>query len=215
MNELRYTLVADGSSDNALIPILTWLFIRNGVACAIQSSLADLRNLQIPRKEISDRIIKSYDLFPCDILFIHRDAEKESREKRMEEINNAIKIVQQKINPPPYICVIPVRMTEAWLLIDEAAIKRAAGNPNNKEKLDLPRIQKLEDLPNPKEVLYDLLIKSCGLSGRRLKQFLAFQHAGNVSEYIADFSPLRQLPAFSLLETDVKNYVNTLTIDNS
>lgn len=36
MTELRYTVVTDGSSDVALIPILTWLLRANGVAYAIQ-----------------------------------------------------------------------------------------------------------------------------------------------------------------------------------
>lgn len=42
MRDLRYTLVADGSSDVALLPILTWLLRRNGVALSIQATWADL-----------------------------------------------------------------------------------------------------------------------------------------------------------------------------
>lgn len=35
MNEIRYTLLSDGSSDKALLPILTWLLRLHGVECAI------------------------------------------------------------------------------------------------------------------------------------------------------------------------------------
>lgn len=35
MNELRYTLLSDGPSDRALLPILTWLLRQNGVTGAI------------------------------------------------------------------------------------------------------------------------------------------------------------------------------------
>ena len=79
MSELRYTLLTDGSSDAALLPILTWLLTTNGVAWAIQAEWADLRRVRRSRK-LADRIILSLALYPCDLLFVHRDAEKEPRE---------------------------------------------------------------------------------------------------------------------------------------
>ena len=44
MDELRYTLVAEGGSDRALLPVLDWLLIENGVRCPIQAAWADLRS---------------------------------------------------------------------------------------------------------------------------------------------------------------------------
>jgi hypothetical protein len=38
----------------------------------------------------------------------------------------------------PVVCVVPVRMMEAWLLIDEMAIRRVAGNPNGRIPIELP-----------------------------------------------------------------------------
>ena len=32
--------------------------------------------------------------------------------------------------------IVPVRMTEAWLLLDESAIRRVAGRPHGDEPLD-------------------------------------------------------------------------------
>ncbi|MBN2532656.1 MAG: hypothetical protein JXB88_07185 [Spirochaetales bacterium] len=212
MNELYYTLIADGSSDKALIPIINWLLRECGLAYTIQPVWADLRHIYRPLKDLADKIIKSYELYPCDILFIHRDAEKKSREHRVGEINIATQQVKKQLNPPPYISVIPVKMTETWLLIDEAAIKRASGNPNSKEKIELPKINKLELLPDPKEILYNLLKKVCGLKGRRLKQFSSYKHASRVSEFISDFTPLKSLHAFSLLELEIKEYIKMMKI---
>lgn len=42
MDKLRYTLVSDGSSDAALIPILHWLLKQNGVSCPIQRAFVAL-----------------------------------------------------------------------------------------------------------------------------------------------------------------------------
>ena len=93
---------------------------------------------------------------------------------------------------------------EAWLLIDQSAIRRAAGNPNGTVDLVLPPIGQLESITDPKECLYDLLKAACELGGRRLKKFKPFRLVRLIAENISDFSPLRQPSAFRRLETDVR-----------
>ena len=62
MDELRYTLVSEGSSDVALLPILDWLLIENGVRCAIQPAWADLSVLPLPdRPKLADKMRVSLD----------------------------------------------------------------------------------------------------------------------------------------------------------
>ena len=94
-------------------------------------------------------------------------------------------------------------MQEAWLLIDEAALRGAAGNPNGKDPLDLPGIETLEGLPNPKQILYDLLRQASGLGGRRLRSFNERLSGHRVAELIEDFRPLYRLTAFQRLAGDV------------
>lgn len=206
MKELRYTLLSDGSSDKALLPLLTWLLRSHLVECAIQSTWADLRRLPKPPKTLLPRIIHSLELYPCDLLFVHRDAEKEPHEKRVVEIQEAISQVKS-VQVPPFVCVIPVRMQEAWLLFDEAALRRAAGNPNGHQVLDLPDVAKLEELPNPKNILHELLRQASGLSPRRVKRFSVNECVHRVAELIDDFTPLRSLPAFMMLEAELKKVI--------
>lgn len=206
MTELRYTLVTDGSSDIALIPILTWLLRENGVAYAIQSTWANLNRIpHQKRSQLEEKIYWSLELYPCDLLFVHRDAEREPRENRVNEITTAIQRVL--ISVPPRICVVPVRMQEAWLLFDEPAINHAAGNSSNRQSLDLPRINRLETLPNPKVELYDRLKLASNLSGRRLRKFPVNERARRVTQYIQDFSLLRRLSAFAALESELQQII--------
>lgn len=207
MKELCYTLLSDGSSDKALMPILTWLLRKHQVECAIQSNWADLRRLPKPPKTLLPRIISSLELYPCDLLFVHRDAEKEPREKRVVEIQKAVEEVKKSVGVPPAVCVIPVRMQEAWLLFDEAALRKAAGNPRGRQPLQLPDITKLEQQPDPKEILHRLLREASGLTGRRLKQFSVNERVHRVAELMDDFSPLTALPAFQALEADIKQVI--------
>lgn len=207
MIELRYTLLSDGSSDRALLPILNWLLQTHLVNCAIQPQWADLRRLDRSlRNTFEDRIALSLALYPCELLFIHRDAEKEQREVRIDEILRAL---EKTGNPDsiPVVSVVPVRMTEAWLLFDIIALRKAAANPNGKTPLQLPELKKLEDEPDPKKVLYNLLRQASGLSSRRLKKFSASDCTHRVAELIDDFSPLRALPAFKVLESEIANII--------
>jgi len=205
MRELRYTLLTDGSSDRALLPVLNWLLRDLNAQGAIQPQWADLGRLRIRPKSLSERILKCLELYPCDLLFVHRDAEGERLETRAGEIAHALKIAGNSQAIPPTVCVVPVRMQEAWLLFDEAAIRRAAGNPNGRQSLRLPKAAVCETLPDPKDVLHTALREACGLAGRRLRQFDPHQAALRLSDLIGNFAPLRSLPAFQRLEADLSH----------
>ena len=206
MQELRYTLLADGSSDRALLPILTWLLRQSCGAIPIEAKFADLRRLPHPPKKLSERIHWSVELYPCDLLFVHRDTESAPIEKREAEIRKALEesSVEDSVR---VVCVVPVRMQEAWLLIDEAALRKAAGDPNGTQPLDMPDVQKLEELADPKQLIRELLRQASGLRGRRLKRFNWRSSAHRVAEMIGDFSVLYRLAAFQRLAAEVKRVV--------
>lgn len=210
MKEITFALLSDGSSDKRLLPILTWLLRQHCPDSVVQSDWVDFGRMSRPPKTLSDQILTCLDLYPCDLLFIHRDAENQPPESRRKEIMNALQNVSNRASNLPAICVVPVRMQEAWLLFNENAIRKAASNPNGKITLSLPGISRVETLPDPKTVLYDLLKIASELSGRRLKKLAVSQKAHLVAEYIKDFSPLRKLRAFKALETDLINFINAI-----
>ena len=203
MQTLRYTLLADGSSDRALLPILTWLLRQCCGAIPIQAEFADLRRLPSPPKQLSERINRSVELYPCDLLFVHRDAENAPIEEREAEIHKAIEesSVEGSVR---LVCVVPVRMQEAWLLIDEAALRRAAGNPNGTQPLAIPEVQTLEELADPKQLIRELLHQASELRGRRLERFNWRLSVHRVAEMIGDFSLLYKLAAFRRLAAEVE-----------
>ena len=205
--EIRYTLISDGSSDRALMPILNWLLKVHLNDYPVLAQWADLRRLDKSlRNTLEKRIQLSIHLYPCDLLFIHRDAEKTSYETRLSEIHAAVSKASSRINVPT-VSVVPVHMTEAWLIFDVIALRKAAANPNGKNLLNLPNIQKLENEPDPKELLYNLLRQASGRSSRRLKSFSLGDCVHRVAELIDDFSPLRNLPAFAALESEVQGVI--------
>lgn len=92
-----------------------------------------------------------------DIIFVHRDAESETIDSRVNEVREAVVDV---LGGLPAVAVVPIRMTEAWLLLDELAIREVAGRPSGTENLDLPPVRSVETIPNPKELLKDVLLRA-------------------------------------------------------
>ena len=207
MNILRYTLLSDGPSDKALIPHLTWLLKSNGVKVQIDAEWADLRRLREMPEGLTEKIEKSIAFFPCDLLFIHRDAERQTPDARRQEISVALQAVSEA-GSLLCVCVIPVKMQEAWLLFNEHAIRRASGNPSGRTVLKLPKPNKLEQIADPKNTLFELLRTASERTGRRLKSFNVHHSASQVSQFIEDFSPLRNLSAFQTLERDIKDVID-------
>ena len=203
MEFLRFTLVSDGSSDRCLMPILEWLLREVGRVKSVDARWADFSSGTRPQG-LTERLDRALQLYPCDVLFVHRDAEKQNPSLRYEEVEKALSELSGVIVPSS-VCVVPVRMQEAWLLFDESAIRNAAGNPNGRDDLALPKLSEIEALSDPKAVLHGLLGKACGLTGRRLKKFAVSKAAILVTQYASDFSKLRALAAFEKLESDIAN----------
>ena len=204
MTELHCTLLSDGSSDRALIPILRWLLHHLLPHRPVQLRWADLRQLPQPPRPLSEKIITATQLYPCDLLLVHRDAENASIDERQAEVDSALNGAQIT---SPGVAVIPVRMMEAWLLIDEAAIRIAANNPNGHVPLNMPTIDRIENLNNPKTTLHNLLIRATELQGRRKRRFNVYSAVHRIPEYIDDFSSLRCLSAFTCLEKQIDTIV--------
>jgi len=208
MNELTYTLITDGSSDRALEPILTWLlrqFLKENVT--VQSEWADLRRIPNSPKKLHDKIVVALDMYsPCNILFIHRDAERDPLEKRVQEIRVAERIVANSLKAdiplPPIVCVIPIRMIESWLLFDEVAIREATGNRNGKQELDLPKLVEIEKIADSKARLHEIF-KKADFPSRRGKKPNIPSNA-RLAARIDNFEPLRNLSAFQELEKELK-----------
>ena len=212
MDGIKYTLLTDGRSDKTLMNIIKWSFDNLYPRLSTNGSYADLglylKN-SLPAGDVDKRIKIAEKFYPFDILFYHRDAEKFDKniiKKRKDEIFSKIdEQYKSKI-----VCIVPVTMMETWLLINQEAIKKAAGNRNYSGIINLPATSRLESIKDPKKELYQTLRTTSGLKGRQLKMFNERQAVHLIAENINDFSPLRELSAFREFEHDLKKAVNLL-----
>ncbi len=200
---LSYTLLTDGSSDKTLMPIIDWVLeqVPNIRFSGQHADMTLKASLGLFRR--AEAAVKVYE---CDILLVHRDAEAQAIAERIAEIHSDLTKLNKR-----YIPIVPIRMTEAWLLIDEQAIRAAAGNPNGKISLDIPKPERLEHIPDPKERLFEQLRLASELPTGRLKKFRPESCRHRVAELISDFSQLRKLSAFVQFENDLLTCVNAMT----
>jgi hypothetical protein len=202
---LECTLVSDGSSDRALIPIISWLLKANGAHPAQEIEWYDPSRFKRRPRSLSERIDHAVENYPCDLLFIHRDAEGERLDRRVAEVREALESSTSGGNGMvPAVLVIPVRMMEAWLLFDKACLREAAGCPRGNTPLDLPRLRSCERLADPKERLHRCLRAASEKRGRHLKKFNVDSALHRLSGLISDFSPLRRLSAIQRLEDELR-----------
>lgn len=201
---MKYTLICDGTTDAHLIPVIDWALAASGGVTVANGTRADFWRLPEPPGSLEDRIVKAIEFFPCEALFIHRDAEREAPANRAAEIGRALDGAAARAVRLPAVAVVPVRMLEAWLLFDETAIRQAAGNPSGRVPLNLPPVRQVEDRPDPKEDLKAALRAASELRGRRLHKFSTSKAFGLISDFLKDFSPLRDCAAFRGFEDSLR-----------
>jgi hypothetical protein len=142
------------------------------------------------------------------LLFIHRDAEGDGLERRRQEIDKAVQEASVDARDlPQAVFVVPVRMLEAWFLTDLDAIRQASGNPGGDQQLEIPDVQSLEDVPDPKNLLYELLRDASGLSGRRRRKMQVNHAVHRIGQVRSEFNGLRALDAFRRMEQDLRQVI--------
>ncbi|WP_437588649.1 hypothetical protein [Sorangium sp. So ce1000] len=185
-----------------MLPIIRWVVSQHSTR-TFEQNWADLQRYPRRPTKLAARVEAALDLHPCDLLIVHRDAEREPAENRIREILEAT-----RDRPMPIVCAVPIRMTEAWLLFDEAAIRRAAGCPNGSMALNLPALKNVEAVSDPKEVLRQTIKVASNLSGRRRAQIHI--DIRRLADLIDDFKPLRAISSFRAFEESMCNALRSL-----
>lgn len=204
---LRGLFLMDGSSDAPIARHLEELCSREGASVRI--SAPDLTRLSKPPGfSVEARLRAALELDPGhSLVFVHRDAESQPPADRVAEIQAAMKSAG---GSRPCVPVIPIRMTEAWLLLDEGAIRAVAGKPYSTIGLGIPK--DVEKIADPKDALRDVLVKASGASGRRLTRFKQRfpEHRRQLLERLDLDGPVTKLSAWAALVESIQSAIRAL-----
>ena len=193
---MRFLLVCDGSSDAGLGNHIQNLLISLGVAevnwTSSHTGRRSADKVRLGLRQFGDP----------DLLFAHRDAEIAQPGVRYDEIASA---VNEAGYEGSWVGVVPRRMTETWLLLDESALRNTVGRPRGTEPLALPSPRDVEGLPDPKARLHEALLTACSPRGRRRrKRFESeWEHYRNrLLENLPIGGPLEQLSSWTRFRDD-------------
>jgi hypothetical protein len=205
---LRGVYVCEGSSD---LPIADHIErIAAGRGFELRVAAPDLSRLPVPvGRNVASQVTAALGLVQDpSLLFVHRDADREDPEVRRQQVREAVLRAGMDLVTVP---VVPVRMTEAWLLADERAIRFVAGNPGGRQPLGLPPLSRLEEHADPKSLVGQVLRVASGLSGRRLRNFTDDfgHHRRQLLERLDPEGDVQKLPSWQRFVADVE-----LALDN-
>lgn len=198
MQSVALTLLVDGTSDRRMLMPLIEALMDQYCPLPFESRLADC--LPEAARTTAQRVKAAVEFYPCDVLFVHRDAENAEPALREAEIRHGL---ERLTVSPSLICVVPVRMTEAWLLTSEVAIRAAVGNPLGVAELNLPSLARVESV-DAKAVLLRALEAAKDLGPHRSRRFRPEAYRHRVAELLDDLTELRRLPSFIHLESQVR-----------
>jgi hypothetical protein len=180
------------------VPIVEWTLLQCAPDLKFRVEVAK-QGMPPLKLGLKARIAAAVKFFPCQILLIHRDSEAIPRNDRLAEIE-----AEAAGHGVTWVGVIPVRMSEAWLFSDEVAIRQAANNPNGAIDLELPRAREWETLTDPKQRLFDTLLRATGLNARRRGRFDVHRARSRVTELTPHFEGLRAVQSFRHFEGDLR-----------
>jgi hypothetical protein len=166
---IHFVMIGEGRSDEGLIPHIERLIIALG-ADEVTGTAPDFNVIPGHRgHSVGEKLRTAVQLEPAaNLVVIHRDADGRDPEPRYQEVTAAaVAFCQER----QWVAVIPVQETEAWLLLDESAIRLVAGKPNGRAPLTLPAAGRVEHVAHPKEVLEQALVAASELTGRRAAKF--------------------------------------------
>lgn len=205
---VRFVFLQEGSSDTALVRPLEDLCISAG-AREVVGMTPDLSLLPTGRpRTLAARMEAVLTLEPsANVLFVHRDSDSRDPQPRYDEIREA----GAGLSVKP-VCIIPVRESETWALVDESLIRSVSENPRGRVRLIIPSLTALERAADPKRILMDALVTASELRGRRLEKFRkTFNHRRRMLlERIDINGPINQLPAWGRLIKDLTAAVQNL-----
>jgi hypothetical protein len=204
---IRFALIGEGPSDRPLVGILHSLCQDLLPTATIDSEWANptLELLETGKElDAQLRALLNHD-GTFNLIFVHRDADSSDDRIAREVIARG---VQLSGCAKPSVPVVPIQETEAWLLLDEVAIRKRAGNPNGRQPLDLPKNKHVERRANPKELLREALIQACAPGRTRRGLRSGNEEFGRLRRLLFDdldiHGPVTQLRAWQALVEDTK-----------
>lgn len=182
MMTLVMALYAEGRSDERFLPTVIQRTTQNLLDQKGSDNIYALEPFVLDDSTLKQRPTQSERILEAarttngyHMLIIHADADAPTAERALRErVQPGVEQVQQAFEAQEAVCanivpIIPVRMTEAWMLADPQALQAVIDTNTDIADFQLPeRVHQVESLTHPKQTLQQVVHRV--MAGRRRRR---------------------------------------------
>ena len=208
MNVLTIGYITEGNTDKRFLGNIIRRTFEDALFEADgQVEVFDPQHILIQSDSFVEEVIKSAkEAKWAHVLCIHTDADDSSEDSALNhKITPAFKAVNEELGA---ICknlvpIVPVQMTEAWMLADKNILKEEIGTTRSDGDLQLPRLKSIEGISDPKGTIINAIRLAFENAPRKRRQPTISELYTPLSQKI-DLHKLSDLPSYAKFKASAK-----------
>lgn len=220
MTTLVTALYAEGSTDHRFLPLLiqrTAVQILSRRGRSIIDVLEPMQVMPATKAVRAEEKILAVarQVHGYHFLFIHADADAPTVEMALQQrVEPGLALIHKAQQQRERICadvvpIIPIQMTEAWMLADANALIEVIGIASP-SRLDFPKPQQVEAIADPKEQLTQIVEAAFANRTRRVRRRYRIAEFYEPLGRTVNLSVLWQVPSYQRFVADLTQALLTL-----
>jgi hypothetical protein len=216
MKQLLIGLYTEGPTDiRFLKSVIKRSFEEICYECPGDMEIFDIQEINIDKSSFTEDVInasrKGVKDFGIMILCVHTDADDNSDNNAYNnKINPALTEIEKTAEDICKIIVplVPVQMTEAWMLADKELLKKEIGTHKNDTELDI--YKNPEQYSDPKDVIKNVIrIASQERTRRHRKDMTISDMYLSIGQAIS-IDKLKQIASYNKFQENIRNALKQL-----
>ena len=215
--QLYIGFTVEGTTDTQfLTQVIQNVFEDIAFECRTDVVIEDVRPVHVHKTEFTETMLNaSRKAAECGItvLCIHADSDARTIENVIEYKFNPLTAALIPLNDDEYcktiVPVIPIRMTEAWMLADKELLKTKIA-AQGKRDADLGLERTPEAYADPKQAIVDAIIIAQAEKTKRRRNELTINDLYDEMGQSIPLQRLRELPSFRHFEENVRSAFRSL-----
>lgn len=216
--QLFIGFTVEGATDTKfLTQVIQNVFEETAKDCRTDVIIEDVRLVDVPKTQFVETICnasnKAATEYGMSILCVHADADDRNVEQVVMYKFNPLNEELNQLNDADYckniVPVIPIQMTEAWMLADKELLKSKIAAKGMRD-IDLGLQRTPESYADPKHAIEEAIrIAQVGRIKRTRKELSIVDLYDELGQSIS-LERLRTIASFNAFETNVRNAFRTL-----